>query len=218
MNCQLQSKKMREYLFEGSDYPFKGDNYRFLLINFDDSEYVDTVFDFLKDLFPDAFSMKEGDDYFLFYFHEPEISLKDLFASIGDDFSVSLKVYVSGRINTKHPEHFRILYQAYKEFLESAPYQYMTNAELIIEIIKNDFKRLKNIKPAVLNRISEDTQMEKLILSMFENDLNVKRTAESIFMHRNTVIYKLEYIKQETGLNLQKFTDAACIYWLLKAK
>ena len=93
----------------------------------------------------------------------------------------------------------------------------MTNAELIKEIIRI-FKKLKEIKPAVLNRISEDTQMEKLILAMFENNLNVKRTAETVFMHRNTVIGKLEYIKQETGLNLQKFTDAACLYWLIKAK
>ncbi|MFY9421794.1 MAG: helix-turn-helix domain-containing protein [Bacilli bacterium] len=217
MNYGIQNK-MRKYLFEGGEYPFKEKNFRFLLINFDNSEDISTVFDFLQELFPDSFPMKEGKDYFLFYFLEPEISFKDLFASISDDFSVSLKVYVSGKISVKKPEHFRILHSAFKKFLQNSPYQFMTNAELIKEIIRTDFKKLKEIKPAVLNRISEDTQMEKLILAMFENNLNVKRTAETVFMHRNTVIGKLEYIKQETGLNLQKFTDAACLYWLIKAK
>ena len=69
MNYGIQNK-MRKYLFEGGEYPFKEKNFRFLLINFDNSEDISTVFDFLQELFPDSFPMKEGKDYFLFYFLE----------------------------------------------------------------------------------------------------------------------------------------------------
>jgi DNA-binding PucR family transcriptional regulator len=37
-------------------------------------------------------------------------------------------------------------------------------------------------------------------------------------MHRNTVINKLEYIKNATGLNIQNFHDALCMYWLITIK
>lgn len=218
MSYQKQNLKMQNYLFKGGRYPFKEDNFRFLMINIDNSEDEMLVYNFLEELFFDGFILKEGKDSFLFYFIEPEISFKDLFVSISADFSVPLKVYVSGKINQKYPENFHLLYKNVKEFLSGKPYLFSTNAELIKEIIRTDFKKLKEIRPAVLNRIFDDTQMEKLILSLFENNLNVTRTAQDVYMHRNTVINKLEYIKQETGLNLQKFTDAACMYWLLKTK
>lgn len=218
MNYQKQSIEMRDYLFKSGTYPFKEENFRFLMINIDNSEDEFMVYNFLEELFSDGFIIKEGADSFLFYFIEPEISFKNLFVSISADFSVPLKVYVSGKINRRYPENFHILYKNVKEFLSGKPYLFSTNAELIREVIRTDFKKLKDLKPAVLNRIFDDTQMEKLILSMFENNLNVTRTAQAVYMHRNTVINKLEYIKQETGLNLQKFTDAACMYWLLKAK
>lgn len=211
-------EKIQQYLFANGPNPFSEKNYRFLLIDFDDAADTATVFAFLKELFPDACFFQKGKDHFLFYFQDPDFNLKELFGSISDDFSVALRVYVSGKVSAKKPEHFRILYGAYKEFLENSPHQYMTNAELIGEVIKSDFPRLKEIRAAVLNRIAEDAQTEKLILAMFENDLNVKRTAEAAFMHRNTVIRKLEWIKQETGLNLQRFSDAACLYWLLRSK
>ena len=60
--------------------------------------------------------------------------------------------------------------------------------------------------------------MEKLILAMFNNNLNVTQTAKAVYMHRNTIINKLEFIRLETGLNLQNFKAATCLYWLMKIK
>ncbi|MDD3106793.1 MAG: helix-turn-helix domain-containing protein [Bacilli bacterium] len=53
---------------------------------------------------------------------------------------------------------------------------------------------------------------------MFEHDLNVSKAAQSVYMHRNTVINKLEFITSETGLNIQNFKHASCMYWLLNVK
>jgi carbohydrate diacid regulator len=60
--------------------------------------------------------------------------------------------------------------------------------------------------------------MEILIQAMFKNNLNVTQTASDVYMHRNTVIKKLDFIKKETGLNLQKFQDANIMYWILKIR
>ncbi len=46
------------------------------------------------------------------------------------------------------------------------------------------------------------------INKFFENNLNVSETARKLFVHRNTLVYRLEKIKKLTGLDLREFDDA----------
>lgn len=42
----------------------------------------------------------------------------------------------------------------------------------------------------------------------FENSLNISETARKLFMHRNTLMYRLDKIERMTGLNIKRFADA----------
>ena len=44
--------------------------------------------------------------------------------------------------------------------------------------------------------------------SFFENSLNVSETSRKLFVHRNTLVYRLEKIKKITGLDLREFDHA----------
>ena len=46
------------------------------------------------------------------------------------------------------------------------------------------------------------------IQRFFENNLNVSETSRGLFVHRNTLVYRLEKIKKLTGLDLREFEDA----------
>ncbi len=46
------------------------------------------------------------------------------------------------------------------------------------------------------------------INKFFENNLNVSETSRKLFVHRNTLVYRLEKIKKLTGLDLHEFDDA----------
>ncbi len=46
------------------------------------------------------------------------------------------------------------------------------------------------------------------IQKFFENNLNVSETSRKLFVHRNTLVYRLEKIKKITGLDLREFDDA----------
>ena len=46
------------------------------------------------------------------------------------------------------------------------------------------------------------------INKFFENNLNVSETSRRLFVHRNTLVYRLGKIKKLTGLDLQKFDHA----------
>ena len=46
------------------------------------------------------------------------------------------------------------------------------------------------------------------INTFFENNLNVSETARQLFVHRNTLVYRIEKLQKSTGLDIRTFEDA----------
>ena len=61
-------------------------------------------------------------------------------------------------------------------------------------------------KKGSLESLDQETLMT--IQSFFENNLNVSETARKLFVHRNTLVYRLEKIRKLTGLDLREFEHA----------
>ena len=57
-----------------------------------------------------------------------------------------------------------------------------------------------------IETLDEDTL--ETINKFFENNLNVSETSRKLFVHRNTLVYRLEKIKKITGLDLREFDHA----------
>ncbi len=55
---------------------------------------------------------------------------------------------------------------------------------------------------------SLDSETLFTIQRFFENNLNVSETSRKLFVHRNTLVYRLEKIKKLTGLDLREFDHA----------
>ena len=51
-------------------------------------------------------------------------------------------------------------------------------------------------------------EMLETIRVFLRNDLNLSTTAREMFVHRNTLLYRMEKIRKATGLDLRKFEDA----------
>ena len=54
----------------------------------------------------------------------------------------------------------------------------------------------------------EDEDLLGTAEEFLDNSLNVSETSRNLFMHRNTLMYRLDKIERMTGLNLRKFSDA----------
>ena len=67
-----------------------------------------------------------------------------------------------------------------------------------------------------------DPELAGTAEQFLENDLNISETSRALFLHRNTLMYRLEKIKRITGLDLKNFSDAvtfrviSILYKLLK--
>ncbi len=56
--------------------------------------------------------------------------------------------------------------------------------------------------------LSFDEETLTTINIFFENSLNVSETARQLYVHRNTLVYRLERIMKNTGLDIRVFDDA----------
>jgi len=66
-----------------------------------------------------------------------------------------------------------------------------------------------------LNEVFKEGSLEQLdqetlftIQKFFENSLNISETSRQLYVHRNTLVYRLDKIMKITGLDLRKFDDA----------
>ena len=63
----------------------------------------------------------------------------------------------------------------------------------------------------VLHGLSMDQFDEETLTTVnkfFENNLNVSETSRQLYIHRNTLVYRLDKLQKMTGLDLRNFDDA----------
>ena len=53
-----------------------------------------------------------------------------------------------------------------------------------------------------------DDELLTTVQKFFDNNLNVSETSRQLFVHRNTLVYRLEKLHQSTGLDIRTFDDA----------
>jgi carbohydrate diacid regulator len=71
-------------------------------------------------------------------------------------------------------------------------------------------------KKGSLESLDRETLMT--VQSFFENNLNVSETSRKLFVHRNTLVYRLEKIRKVTGLDLREFEHAVTFKVALMVK
>ena len=66
------------------------------------------------------------------------------------------------------------------------------------------------IKEIFSGKSPDDFDEETLITidKFFENSLNVSETSRQLYIHRNTLVYRLDKLQKSTGLDLRVFEDA----------
>ena len=131
---------------------------------------------------------------------------------------LALKVFIG--IGTP-AKHMRELADRYKEALTSIEVGKVFNADkTIISYESLGIGRLIYQLPTTLcemflSEVFKRNPIEALdqetlftIDKFFENSLNVSETSRKLFVHRNTLVYRLEKIKKITGLDLREFEHA----------
>ncbi len=81
------------------------------------------------------------------------------------------------------------------EMLEGIPESKLT--EYLAELTDTHFKE-----------VFDDEEMLTTAEAFLQSSLNVSETSRNLYMHRNTLLYRLDKIEKATGLNIRLFSDA----------
>lgn len=183
--------------------------------------------DTLHNLFPDrqrdfVISINEN-DIAVVKSVSPEVTDGELM-SIAESIEDALKtqLYLKPIIGIGSvAEHLRDLADAYKEAQVAIEVGRVFDTEKTIITYENlGIGRLIYQLPTTLceiylNEVFKKNSIDSLdhetlftINKFFENNLNVSETSRKLFVHRNTLVYRLEKIKKLTGLDLREFDHA----------
>ncbi|HHU56160.1 MAG TPA: hypothetical protein GXZ48_05690 [Acholeplasmataceae bacterium] len=214
---QKSNNLLFKYLFDGEPFPYDKNFYKFVVIDFLTNELNSkkNLLSFFNDLLGKVDILELKGKTVCFYYDILEYDLKNILVAASDDFGMNFKTYISGKLYTDKPKGFQTIFECYLQYGTNNSRLHTNNGDLILDLAKKDISKLDTIKPYILNKIYNDSQYEKLINSMFENNLNVTKTAKDVYMHRNTINNKIEFIKEETSLNMQSFKDAVAMYLLI---
>ncbi|MBZ4671047.1 MAG: Carbohydrate diacid regulator [Oscillospiraceae bacterium] len=186
-----------------------------------------SAYDVIQNLFPDkskdfVFNITES-DIVLVKEVKPNIETKDLeklARSIADTLSSEFYTRVNVGIGTC-VQSIKELARSFKEAQIALEVGKVFDTDKIIVSYDNlGIARLIYHLPTTLcetflHEVFKKGSIESLdhetlftIQRFFENNLNVSETSRKLFVHRNTLVYRLEKIKKLTGLDLREFDHA----------
>lgn len=93
-------------------------------------------------------------------------------------------------------------------FCDNVKALFSTNNIVEASIEKQKFEFVKILSSDKILSILKDDEMMSTINAFFDNSLNISQTSKQAYMHRNTLIYRLEKVRKSTGLNLKNFDDS----------
>lgn len=155
------------------------------------------------------FSQK--DTYILVSFeNENNINLNDLLTMM----NVELYLNVQGFVSKKDVTDSRYLDWAIETFLENDFMDKYLVCEKDLIKIKTTYLN-DTVKRCVLKSYYDDRDSINMLKVFFECNLNTSKACELLYMHRNTLINKLDRFYEVTGYDLRKFSDAMIIASLI---
>ncbi len=89
---------------------------------------------------------------------------------------------------------------AYNEFLLNKIFEDLSDEKLS--------EYLSSLSISGVGEIFKDSELMQTGDCFLRNNLNISETAREMYIHRNTLIYRLEKIEKLTGLDIKKFSDA----------
>lgn len=97
----------------------------------------------------------------------------------------------------------------FQEQKEVAAYSKLGIARLIYELPKDLCEVfLHEVFGKKLPDQEIDEEMQVTIRKFFDNNLNISETARQLYLHRNTLVYRLERFEKLIGLDIRRFDDA----------
>lgn len=87
---------------------------------------------------------------------------------------------------------------------------------LFVDQVNESFR--EETQDFLLKDVKDDTELLQTIEAFFACNLNITVTAKKLYMHRNSLQYRIDKFIEKTGIDIRKFHQAATVYLALISK
>ncbi len=168
----------------------------------------------LKDLLVIALGSKqiiiEDNNIICLLKDKESIEIKEYLGSMSEDIGARISAFRLLKISTKNDLNTikKLVYDC------NIKNEYSSLSDLIIYY--SDNKEVKEYLKDLVIKANDSKEIFDLAKAMFQENLNVSKTANRLYMHRNTLNNKIDNIERNCGLSLREFKDCVAIYELMK--
>ena len=150
---------------------------------------------------------------------EVEALIQDILPAVESDFGTKLTIFFGNSWTKLQAEELRQVFDSeYQLFSDFVP---LKGSEQTISFAKmalwarSGQLNLGVIPEKIRHYIDESKDMVDIIEAMWTSQTNLVQTAQKLFMHRNSLQYKLDKFHNLSGLNLKNLDDLAFCHLLM---
>ncbi|MBA2796273.1 helix-turn-helix domain-containing protein [Streptococcus porcinus] len=144
----------------------------------------------------------------------------DILPTIESDFGIALSVFIGnnwldnkGQGLSGYFDEENLLLTAYQA--QKGEKQLFSFSELLLWGMLTQLD-LPMLEKHFYHHLVQNKEVSDLVLSLWQCQGNLVQTAQKLYIHRNSLQYKLEKTKRQTGLNLKNLDDLTFAYLFIQ--
>lgn len=205
-----KEQKIYEYLFENKEFPFNEDQSFIVYYAFESDRT--TISELISAMYTNCIFVNYLN--YTIVFSKKFDNVKSMFQALTMDIGYEVVVHEGFLLSSKVEGKELLKYlNFYSKNFEKEAYTKFT--DVVIKANNNQPEVIQTIKKSIIDKIISQHSLVELINTFFINNLNVSQTSKLLYMHRNSLLNKLEQIEKMTLLNIQNFLDAYVMNILL---
>ena len=188
-------------------------------------ENLSSWLDMMRTLFPNFLTMIQvGSQDYIFVLQQDKYSsvrsiLSDTLEAVEYDFGVRLSIMLGQVWAQNAHQTLADLIKAERELFKTWWRQghqgVHTFSQLYLWSLGERQVDLRLIKDYLRQQILDQDQIQEIILSLWDNSAVLTKTAQQLYLHRNSLQYKIDKWEELTGLLLKELTDLTLCYQLI---
>lgn len=144
------------------------------------------------------------------YYNEEPLDLESYHMLLVDDFDSEVTIFIEPYLEKDFPLGNQI-----EEFIHLLPHNVYYFEDVITYIVlKNNEPLKQKVRDYISSNVKEDVLYT--VREFIENNMNSSLSAKKLYMHRNTLNYRIDNFIESTHINVKTFKGANAIYMLYK--
>ncbi|KFZ27523.1 MAG: carbohydrate diacid transcriptional activator CdaR [Candidatus Izimaplasma bacterium HR2] len=144
------------------------------------------------------------------YYNPEPIDLGGFSELILEDFDSNITMFLEPYFESEF-----VLSNDIKSFIKEIPHGVYYFEDIVTySVVRNN----KVLKKKILDYINKNVNSEVVhtVLEFIENNMNSSSTSKKLYMHRNTLNYRIDNFIETTKINVKTFKGANAVYLLYK--